>query len=95
MTERDVQILWVRWRLLKRHDARERLIAYFGYLIGDTLSTLPDGQIGHLSREDQLCAGAVGLISAVDQLDSVGAVWEVEAMLRIRSCILELAQGVR
>lgn len=86
----DEPMLWTTFYRTRAEHLRERLVLQYiplvKYVIGRQLSHLPD----HLSREDLMSAGIVGLIEAVEKFNpELSIQFKTFAIPRIKGAILD------
>jgi RNA polymerase sigma factor FliA len=84
------EVLWKMYREKKSDHIREKLVIQYmplvKYVIGRQLTHLPS----HLSREDLMSAGIIGLINAVEKFDSdLEVQFKTYAIPRIKGAILD------
>ena len=86
----DAKELWIRYRDTGNEQDRERIVLQYvplvKYVVGRMFSHLPV----HVSREELMSCGVMGLIDAVERYDpSRGVKFETFAIPRIRGSILD------
>ena len=86
----DVKDLWIRYRETRNERDREQIVLQYvplvKYVVGRMFSHLPI----HVSREELMSCGVMGLIDAVERYDPArGVKFETFAVPRIRGSILD------
>ena len=86
----EIEDLWVRFHQTKSEQIREKLVLQYiplvKYVVGRMFSHLPS----HVSREEIISAGALGLIAAVGRYEPDRQVkFETYAIPRIRGAIID------